>query len=149
MWWNKPQSKENKDFAAASTCFYITFLIGRGVFAAGSSSLCCWTRAKASWRLQLPLSFKHEDGPNMNGKLGRVAQTKQECAHIKNMFIDGKAAWWEGEKERGRLTRGEITMYSKTGGHSYSVCFYVFMHGCVSLCVGFSSITDKCACQTI
>lgn len=29
----------------------------------------------------------------MNGKLGSVAQTKHECADIKNMFIDGKAAW--------------------------------------------------------
>lgn len=33
----------------------------------------------------------------MNGKLGRVRQTKQECAHNKNMFIAGK-----GSVERGR-----------------------------------------------
>lgn len=123
MWWSKPQSKQKKDCASAPTCFYITFLIGRGVFAAGSSSLCCWKKAKASWWPQLPLSFKHEEGSNMNGKLGRVAQTKQECAHIKNMFIGGKAAWWE--EESGRLTRGEITVYSKAGGHSY----------CVSMCL--------------
>lgn len=34
--------------------------------------------------------------------------------------------------ERERLTRWEITMYSKTCGHSYSVC----------VCVRLNSITD-------
>lgn len=36
-------------------------------------------------------------------------------------------------------------MYSKTGGHSYCVCFYVCM-----LCVGFSiTMSNECTCQTI
>lgn len=36
----------------------------------------------------------------MNGKLARVVQTKQDQLILKNMFIDGKVAWWEGEQER-------------------------------------------------
>lgn len=71
-------------------------------FAAGSSSFCCWIRANANWQPQLSLSFNHGEWSNMNGKLGSVAQTKHECADIKNMFIDGKAAWWEGEINTGR-----------------------------------------------
>lgn len=38
--------------------------------------------------------------------------------------------------ERERLMRGEISVYSETGGHSYSVCFHVFIENMhVSLCV--------------
>lgn len=35
----------------------------------------------------------------MNGKLDGAVQTKHECVHIKNMFLNGKAAWRKGEKE--------------------------------------------------
>lgn len=75
----------------------------------------------------------------MNVKLGRVVQTKHKGAHIKNVFVEGKAARWEGEKER--WTWGDITFVSKTGGHSYTLCFYVFMYGVSMSGILFTSQT--------
>lgn len=82
----------------------------------------------------------------MNGKLGRVVPTKQQCVHIENVFIDGSLM---RERKREGLTRGGIIMFSETGGHSYCLVLYSCMH--VFLFVGNSPSfeTDKCACQTI